>query len=202
NDEQLDSEHADVVQGVGDLLGDGTRVCSQRIGYRGRRPREFQDVIAVFVFCDVVTFDLTVRRTRGDHGNLALEWNEGFEDRGFGAEVCPDLSRVVAFANDRLALAVIAEAAGLDHGGKADARDCRVQGFNRRHVGIVGGVDAEPLDEVLFDQPVLRGLQDLLRGQYGTARGQHHGGGGRHVLEFIGDDVDIVGEQLERLDVG
>ena len=200
--EQFDREHADIVKRVRDLLGDGTRICGQRIRDRGGHAREFQDVIAVLVFGDVVTFDFTVDRARGDHGDLALERNEGFEDRGFGAEIFPDLSGIVAFADDRLALAVIAEAAGLDHGGKADARDRRVQGFNRRHVGIVGGVDAEPLDEVLFDQPVLRGLQDLLRGQYGTARGQHHGGGGRHVLEFIGDDVDIVGEQLERLDVG
>ena len=156
----------------------------------------------MFVFGDVVTFDLAVRRARGDHGDLALERNERFEDRGFGAEVFPDLVEIVAFADDRLALAVIAEAAGLDHGGKADARDRRAQRFRRRHVGIVGGADAEPLDKILLDQPVLRGLENLLRRQHRTPRGQHHGGGGRNVLEFIGDDVDIVGEQFQRLDIG
>jgi hypothetical protein len=96
NDEQFDREHADIVQGVGDLLGDGARVGGQRIRYRGRHAREFQDVIAVFVFGDVVAFDLAVRRARGDHGDLALEGNEGFEDRGFGAEVFPDLRGIVA----------------------------------------------------------------------------------------------------------
>ena len=57
---------------------------------------------------------------RGDHRDLALERHEGFEDRGFGAEVVPDLVEIVALADDRLALAVIAEAAGLDHRGQAD----------------------------------------------------------------------------------
>ena len=51
-------------------------------------------------------------------------------------------------------------------------------------------------------RPVLRGLQDLLGRQHGAPRGQHHRSGGRHILEFIGDDVDVVGEQFQRLDVG
>ena len=60
---------------------------------------------------------------RGDHRNFALERNEGFEDRGFGGKVLPDPSGSSPLADDRLALAVIAEAAGLDHRGQADARD-------------------------------------------------------------------------------
>ena len=56
----------------------------------------------------------------------------------------PDALDVVALADDRLALAVIAEAAGLDDGGQADAFDRGAQGFRRRHIGIVGGADAEP----------------------------------------------------------
>jgi hypothetical protein len=65
-----------------------------------------------------------------------------------------------------------------------------------------GGADAELLHKIFFDQPVLRGLEDFLRRDHRTARRQHHGGGRRHVLEFIGDDVDVVGEQLQRLDIG
>ena len=77
----------------------------------------------MLVFGDVEAFDMAVGRARGDHRDLALERNEGLEDRGFGAEVLPDPVRIVAVADDRLALAVIAEAAGLDHGRQADARD-------------------------------------------------------------------------------
>ena len=35
-----------------------------------------------------------------------------------------------------------------------------------------------------------------------AARAEDHRGGGRHVLEFVGDDVDVVGEQFQRLDIG
>ena len=156
----------------------------------------------MLVFGDVEAFDLAVGRARGDHRDLALERNEGLEDRGFGAEVLPDLVRIVALADDRLALAVIAEAAGLDHGGQADARDRGAQRSRRRHVGVVGGADAEPLDEILFGEAILRGFQDFPVGQHRTPRRQDHRGGGRHILEFIGDDVDVVGEQFQRLDIG
>ena len=112
------------------------RLRRQRIRDIGRRARDFQDVVAMLVFGDVEAFDLAVGRARGDHRDLALERNEGLEDRGFGAEVLPDLVRIVALADDRLALAVIAEAAGLEHGGQADARDRGAQGLpptTRRH---------------------------------------------------------------------
>ncbi len=67
---------------------------------------------------------------------------------------------------------------------------------------IVGDADTELPDKVLFDQPVLRGFQDLLRRHDRPPRRQHHRGRGRHILEFVGDDVDVVGEQLQRLDIG
>ena len=97
----------------------------------------------MLVFGDVEAFDLAVGAARGDHRDLALERNEGLEDRGSGGEVLPDLVRIVALADDRLALAVIAEAAGLDHRGQADARDRGAQRLDRRYIGVVGGADAE-----------------------------------------------------------
>ena len=156
----------------------------------------------MLVFGDVEAFDMAVGRAGGDHRDLALERNEGLEDRGFGGEVGPDLVRVVAFANDGLALAVIAEAAGLDHGGKADFRNRRAQRQRRRHIGVFGCADAQPGDEVFFGQAILGGFQDFLIGKHRTPRRQDHRGGGRHILEFVGDDVDVVGEQLQRLDIG
>ena len=72
----------------------------------------------MLVLGDVEAFDLAVGRARGDHRDLALERNEGLEDRGSGGKVLPDLADIVALADDRLALAVIAEAAGLYHSGK------------------------------------------------------------------------------------
>ena len=118
--EHLDREHADIIQRVGDLLGDAAGLRGQRIGDRRRHARGLQDVVAVLVFGDVEAFDLAVGAARGDHRDFALERNEGFQDRRFGAEVLPDPVGIVALADDRLALAVIAEAAGLEHGGQAD----------------------------------------------------------------------------------
>ena len=73
------------------------RACAASAsGDRGRRARNFQDVVAVLVFGDVEAFDMAVGRARGDHGDLALERNEGLEDRGSGAEVFPDLIEIIA----------------------------------------------------------------------------------------------------------
>ena len=79
----------------------------------------------MLVFGDVEAFDLAVGAARGDHRDFALERNEGLQDRGFGGEVLPDPVGIVALADDGLALAVIAEAAGLEHGGQADASRSR-----------------------------------------------------------------------------
>src|SRR6202035_643877 len=35
-----------------------------------------------------------------------------------------------------------------------------------------------------------------------AARGEDHRGRRGHVLEFIGDDVDVIGKQFQRLDIG
>ena len=99
----------------------------------------------MLVLGDVEAFDVTVGGARGDHRDLALERNEGLEDRGFGAEFPPDTIRIVALADDRLPLAVIAEAAGLDHRGQADRAIAACSVAGRGHVGIIGGADAEPL---------------------------------------------------------
>src|SRR6185437_4986877 len=114
----------------------------------------------------------------------------------------PDLVRIVALANDRLTLAVIAEAPGFQHRWQADFGDCRAQRGRRRDVGIIGGADAELAHEVLFGEAILRGFEDLAVRQHGTPRCEDHGGRGRHVLEFIGDDVDIGGKKLQRFDIG
>ncbi len=156
----------------------------------------------MLVFGDVEAFDMAVSRARGDHRDLALERNKYFEDGGSGAEVLPDPVRIIAVADDRLALAVVAEAAGLDHRGQADARDRGAQGRRRRHIGVIGGADPQLFHEVLFGEAILRGFQDFPVGQQRTPRRQDHRGGCGHILEFVSDDVDVVGEQLQRLDIG
>ena len=84
-------------------------------------------MVAVLVFGDVIAFDIAVDGAGRDHRDLAFERHEGLEDRGFGAEFVPDAVDVVALADHRLALAVIAEAAGLQHAGTPQRRDGRLR---------------------------------------------------------------------------
>src|SRR3974390_3109065 len=118
--EHLDREHADVIERVCDTLRDVKRLRRQLVGYGGRGTRYLENVIPVLVFGDVEAFDLAVGRARSDHRNLALEWHERLEDRELGAEVVPDLVRIIPGAEKRLPLAVIAEAARLEHRGQTD----------------------------------------------------------------------------------
>src|SRR5579863_550574 len=161
--EHLDRKHADIVECVGDPLRDRYRLRRYRLGNRGRHARDLENVIPVLVFGDVETFDLTVGRAGCDHRNLALERNEGLQYRRFGADIAPGPFGIVAGTDDRLAFAVIAEATGLEHGGQADLFDRSTQGLGRRHVGIIGGGDAQAFDEIFFDQAILRGFKDFPR---------------------------------------
>src|SRR5260221_8430098 len=137
--EHLDREHADIIQGVGDLLRDRPRLCGEFVRDVGRRTRDFQNVVAVLVFGNVVAFDLTVDAARGDHRDFAFERYERLEDRGLGAEIVPDLIGIVALADDGLALAVIAEAAGLDYRGAGRGRGRRGAGFHPKFIRGGGG---------------------------------------------------------------
>src|SRR5258708_5932784 len=85
-------------------------------------------MVAVLVFGDVVTFDMAVGRTRRDHRDFALEGNKCLQDGRSGAELRPDLIGIVALANERLALAVIAETAGIRHRWEAGQHSCTFKG--------------------------------------------------------------------------
>ena len=58
--EHLDREHTDIIEGGRDLFGDRARLRGQEVRDRGRRARNLEDMVAVLVFGDVVTFDVAV----------------------------------------------------------------------------------------------------------------------------------------------
>ena len=163
-----------------------------------RHARDFQNVVAVLVLGHLETFDLAVAAARGDDRDLALEIDEAFEDAGRVLQRAPGGDRIAAFRDLGLALAVIAKPAGLQHGRQAGQRDA--VGQLRRAVDrrVRRGRDLQRADEILFDQPVLRRLQHLRVGQDRLAPGEKGRGLRRHVLEFIGDDVDGAGKAAER----
>ena len=59
-----------------------------------------------------------------------------------------------------------------------------------------------PGDESLLGETILGDRQTAGSGTTGTRAARNVGGLRRHVLELVGDDVDVVGEAVERLGVG
>ena len=130
---------------------------------------------------------------RGDDRDLALEIDEALRGSPAGRRALarPQRHRRRC-AIMRLALAVVAERRVLSTAGRPIASSAAVS--------CVGAVDrartarcaiAEPGDELLLDQPVLR-RSPAPSGRAAPARApaRNARGLGRHVLELVGDDVD------------
>jgi len=97
----------------------------------------------------------------------------------------------------RLALTVVSEAPGLEHGRTPDRRQRPHKlpfGLSRR---IGRGSDAERHDEVLFGQPILRDGEHPGVGKHRFAGGEKCRGFSRDVFELVGNDVDVIGETIE-----
>ena len=154
-------------------------------------------MILVLVLDHVEAFDRAVASARRHHRNLALERHERFENLRLSAELV-EHRRIGAIADHDLALAVVAEAAGLQHGRLADSGERGDQPVGRIDAREFGGSDAEAFDEFFLGEPVLRDGQHLRVGQHRLARREKRRGLGGDVLEFVGDDVDIRREAIER----
>ena len=101
--EELDCEHADVVQGIHQDCADPLRLGLWRTD--GRRPRDAQDSVPVHVLADRPEARLAVLRPPADDRELAVEVDELLGDLAVG-------ERLVEL-DAALALAVVPEAAGL-----------------------------------------------------------------------------------------
>ena len=117
---------------------------------------------------------------------------------GAAAERAVDGGDVRALADQRLALAVVAEPAGLQ-----DRRAAELGDRAGERAGVVDGGEgrgpqARVAQEVLLDQPVLGQRQRPRAGPHRHALGEEFDGRGRHVLELVGDDVDRAGEAEQR----
>ena len=157
-----------------------------------------QDVALVLVLAKVVSHDLAFKAACRDDGYLAFEGDEALENHRRGPKRAVNRSDVRAFADQRLALAVIAEPPGLEDCRAAEFRDGAHQRARILDLDEGRGLEAEIAQERLFDEPVL-GLR-----QRADARPDRHAPGQeldrrrRHVLELEGRDVDRLGEAGER----
>src|SRR5262245_55792976 len=94
-----------------------------------------------------------------DHGKLALEIDERFQDQVLPTEFLERALRIRAGPQHGLALPVITQTPGLEHGGQSDPFNGRVQIGSTINRGKRGRVDAELAKEVFLGEPVLGNFQ-------------------------------------------
>ena len=99
-----------------------------------------------------------------------------------------------------LALAVVAAAGGLEHGGQAQGGDGCVRGRAGLSTGVPGcGGHAGVAEEGLLGHAVLADAQHRwVPGRTGRSDCEEVEAAGAHVLELEGDDVDGVRRSVRR----
>ena len=138
--------------------------------------------------------DLALRAARCDDRDFAVERHERFYDRRHALQGLPGFCQVVRRSDEGLALAVITHPAAFDDCGPPD-RCHRLgqigQTIDRREIRRR---NADRIEIILFDQPVLRDRQGIRRRMHFGMRRQEMGDIGRHVFEFVGDDIGGFGQ--------
>ena len=152
----------------------------------------------MLVLAEIEGGEAAIRAARRHHRNLAREADEALQHRRLAADRLKSLGQVRPGQDLDLALAVIAEAARLQHARPPQRRDRGLEIGQRIH--RAEGRHRQPLlgDEALLAQPVLRHRQRM-RARMQRLAGREEGRRRRrHILEFIGHDVDGLGEARQR----
>ena len=197
-DEELDREHPDIVERLGDPRRQRSRLLVDRRGDARRNARGAEDAVLVLVLHGVERGRRAVMGARDHHRNLALEIDALFEDRAARAQLPPGGLRVGAGADFPLALAVVSEPRGLEDRGCADIvhRPAEIGGGRDR--SETGRGDADRVEKGLLLHPVLGdGERPRVRADRNRLR-EPLDRRGRNVLEFERDDVDGICEPGER----
>ena len=177
-----------------DPLGERLRLLGERRGDRRRRHGPGQDVALVPVLDRRVAGHGAVLAAGGDHRDLAGEVDPRLGDRRRAAEARPGGGRVVIRAKRELALAVVAEARGLEDDRALQPRPAPRPG--RRHCGYGapgGGRDARSVEKRLLAQAILADREHCGRRAHRHAPGEPGERLDRQVLELDRDHVDRAG---------
>ena len=193
--EHLHAKHADMAERVGDLAGNLFGRDRRAVGDAGGRAADGEDAVLMHVLHRVVEGERAVLTAHDDHRDFAFEQHQAFEQRRHVADRLERGGRRILGADRRLALAVIAEAARLEQRRRLDARQGRAQILQPVDAGIRGDGDAEPADEILLGQAILRDGERLGLGENRRRARRRFKRLGRHVLELAGHHVDVLGAQ-------
>ena len=132
--EELDGEHADVVEVLEQLARRALRLARER-GVAVGRAREAQDAVAMHVEVERIEGQLAIDAAHADDRHFGVERHEVFVEQRRLAERVPGAIDVRGLAQHELALAVVAQAARLEHAGQADALDRALERSARESTG-------------------------------------------------------------------
>src|SRR6185437_12690231 len=121
--EELDAEHADIIEGTGNAPRRGDRLCRRLGAYSRRDSAGVEDMAAVDVLRRFEGGDGPVAAARHDDRYFLVERHEGFQHQRLGFERGEGRGGVDGRAKNLLALAVIAEPRRLQHCRRAERRD-------------------------------------------------------------------------------
>src|SRR6266404_3366081 len=197
--EELDGEDADILEGFQDLAGGvfgGT--LNGRFEARSGRERKTKNAAAMVVFDERINGRFAVAGANGEDGKLARERHEAFEDKRNRGQFGLRFGNIFGGSKNPLAFAVVAHAAGLQHGGKADLFQGGVECIRFRDRSKLGGGDAEFLEELLFLQAILGGFESDRKRIDGDAGGEKLSGFDGDVFKFVGHELEAARESFER----
>jgi hypothetical protein len=197
----LVTKNANGVELLHDGAGDGNGFVSHGVVDPSGSAGQVEDVVLVIVFDYTVMDELAVGAAGGDYGDLTIEVDQLFEDARLALCPAPGLFGGRRGVDFRLALAVVAEAGGLENTGDAEGGDGRFKFGERVHLAKGGEREAVFYEELFFAEAVLGGVEDIAvrpdEGELST------GGGGsrRDVLELEGDGADLAREAAHGVEV-
>ena len=167
-------------------------ICSVRPGAGATRGAE--DAVGVSVLDQRVAGDGAVQAAHRDDRELPVEGHPLLGDQRHATECLPGTAGVRRLAQHQLALAVVAQSAGLEHQRKSELDDGIVQGA----LAVDRGEPCRRLpefdEERLLGQPVLGRFECAHRRPDWGDLFDAPRGDDRDVLPFVGHDLESVGE--------
>ena len=119
--EKLDGEDADIFKGFQDVAGGVFGgALNGRFEARSGRERKTENAATMVVFDERIDGRFAVAGANGEDGKLARKRHEAFEDEWNRGQLGLRFGDIFGGSENPLAFAVVAHAAGFQHGGKAD----------------------------------------------------------------------------------
>src|SRR5471032_3448 len=190
--EELERHYADVFQLLEHAAGVVFGQRLQRVIGAGNG--QLEDAVVVGVVNQRVKLRFTITSAHGDQRDFAGERHKAFQQTGNAAQLGEGADYILRFAQDFLALAVVTQGTGFQHGRKTDGGHGGVQVSLRLDVGERGGWNSQVLEHALLEPAIASDTQRFgTRVDRDELRKKRHGFR-RDAFEFEGHQIDFIGQ--------